>query len=150
MNTQITNAFATLNARLIASDQNWAITKMDGLRSVIDAEIKANGFKGITEAKIAHFGSKAMMSLLDGRSRADALEMMRKNTLAIIAKRDAQIVKALGKAGIREIPEFTLTEYSDGVEGTFFVAGHAVTIRTILAGGHNIQRLHTRTLVNVN
>ena len=81
-----------------------------------------------------------------------------KNTMAKIAKRDAQIIDALEKAGINEIPEFTLSQShrSNGVEGSFDVDDHTVTImvdqfkiRTILAGGHSTPRLHARTFVKI-
>jgi len=160
MQTQITRAFAQLNARLIESDQAFAIAKMDGARAFVeqarvDFKEGKNSFTSgygrfdCTLARIAHYGSKALMNLLEGRGRQGGLDMMRKNTESLIAKRDAQIIKALTKAGITEIPEFELVECSDGIEGVFNVAGHVVTIRTILAGGYNIQRLHNRTLVKV-
>ena len=164
MQTQITNAFASLNARLHASDQAWAAAKIDGANDAAkkaEEEFKAgdnafaimwrNGRRSFDRysALAAHFGSKSMMELLTGRGRQGGLDAMAKNTDAVIARRDAQIIKALNKVGITEIPEFELVECSDGVEGYFNVAGHTVHIRTILAGGYNIQRLHQRTLVKV-
>ena len=162
-------AFAELNARMIASDQEWAKSKIEGKRDFIEAaeetfktdKSRYNGGYGrfcATLAAYDHFGSKGMHNLLDGRSIKDALDMMLKNTMAKIAKRDAQIIKALEKAGINEIPEFTLSQShrSNGVEGSFDVDDHTVTImvdqfkiRTILAGGHSTPRLHARTFVKI-
>lgn len=164
MQAQLNNAFAALNARLAQADQDFANHKLDTAEAAVAAAQEAfnngdtrhaityrNGTTRFdrTLALFDHYGSKGMYNLLHGRGRAGALEAMAKNTAATIAKRDAQVIKALGKKGITEIPEFTLVECSDGVEGVFNVAGHIVTIRTIVAGGYNIQRLHNRTLVKV-
>ena len=163
MQAKINNAFAALNARLIEADQKWAEHKLTTVKEAV-TEME-EGFKSgesrfadLTSgygrfdtglAKIRHYGSRAMMNLIADRGLEAGLANMRKNSEALIAKRDAKIIKALSKAGITEIPEFELEECSGGLEGTFNVAGHIVTIRTLVAGGYNIQRLHNRTLVKV-
>jgi len=167
MQAQITNAFTALNAKLIADDQRWGRTMCENRPAALEAA-KARFETGddtcaryyrngngsvrcfdIDLALIEYYGSKAMLSIMEGRTMADALALLEKNTTMLIERRDAKIIKALTKAGITEIPDFELVECSDGLEGLFVIAGKTVTIRTIIAGGYNIQRLHNRTLVKV-
>lgn len=152
MQEQLNNAFAALNVEIAERQQTWAKARKDALTAKV-AELKdrrrAMGEYAYYAEVFAVAGGKTWYNIFHGRNWQQISELVTKNTEALIAKRDAQIIKALNKAGINEIPEFTLTEFSDGIEGTFIVAGHKVTIRTILAGGYNIQCLHVRTLVKV-
>lgn len=142
MQAALDTAFAELNAAMLARQLDWAKGRKEAMNAL-------TGHQKLTERKIAAAGSKQWYNVLNGRSWDMIVPLVEKNVAALIAKRDAQIIKALAKKGITEIPEFELAHMSDGYEGTFYVAGHTVTIRTILAGGYNIQCLHQRTLVKV-
>jgi len=149
-------AFKVLNERLVLEDQQWATKKLEDARAFVEAAREKNHPRHQIAGRFyqqwaldEHFGSKGMADLLMNRSRKDALLRMLKNTMAGIAKRDANIITALNKYLINELPDFELVENSDGYEGWFLVGDYRVHIKTILAGGYNIQRLHHRTLVKV-
>ena len=85
-------------------------------------------------------------------STADQLiEIMAKNSRAIAEKRNATIVRKLAKIGVTEVGELTYSRTNDGgFNGFFSFQGASIEIRTIGAGGYNIQCYHERTLVYAN
>lgn len=152
MKEQITRAFAQLNAHMLERQTEWALKRRVALKEKI-AELTGQrrkmGETAYYEAIFAAAGGKTWFDIFHGRNEEMVREIVEKNIAKLIETRDARIIKALEKKGITEIPEFELTHMSDGYEGVFYVAGHRVTITTILAGGYNIQCLHQRTLIKV-
>lgn len=163
MINQINNAFADLDKKMHNSAVDFVTGRKENWAKLYDAkhkelleQVKTGEIKRITHSNIMnnwvrnYFGSDKMHSLIRWNKIEVILEKIEKETQAKIDRRNAQIIDALSRKEVTEIPEFTLVEYSNGLEGFFDVAGHKVHIRTILAGGYNIQCLHTRTLININ
>lgn len=145
MQSQITAAFAALDAKMLTRQMAWASARR---AAVLTVQVEPGKWYSArkADAEIIAAGGKAWAGILKSGAWRD---LVAQNVAGLIAKRDVRIIAALTKAGITELPEFQLTECSDGVEGSFTIAGHRITIRTILAGGFNIQCLHQRVLVTI-
>lgn len=70
-----------------------------------------------------------------------------------IAKRNIKLAKKLDKMKIKSVSSSEMKNTSDGFNATYIVdtdnGQKSVIIRTIIAGGYNIQCLHLRCLVNI-
>jgi diacylglycerol kinase family enzyme len=152
MNIQcaLTYSFANLNADMLARQLKWAYKRHAAVTAVIEElspKRRKMGEWAYYDAVFAAAGGKTWFNLL---TSGGILKNVTKNVDAIIKNRDAKIIAALKKVGVTEIEPFELVHTSDGCEGTFDIDGHRVTIKTILAGGYNIQCLHQRTTVKVS
>jgi hypothetical protein len=152
MNIQcaLTYSFANLNADMLARQLEWAYKRHAAVTAVIEElspKRRKMGEWAYYDAVFAAAGGKTWYNLL---TSGGVLKNVTKNVDAIIKNRDAKIIAALKKVGVTEIEPFELVHTSDGCEGTFDIDGHRVTIKTILAGGYNIQCLHQRTTVKVS
>lgn len=143
----LNKAFAELNEEMLDRQTAWVLRRKEALNEYRKGKSSPRAWCYDEMFEIA--GGKGWYGVITEHGEKGMMEYVVKNVAATIAKRDARIIAALDKKGVDTIPAFELTHISDGVEGVFKVAGHVVTIRTILAGGYNIQCLHQRTTVKV-
>lgn len=95
-------------------------------------------------------GGKTWWQALSGNNAAGRAALITKNCAAVAAKRNQTIINKLAKNGITEIGGAEVIYTKDGFNGVFKVGGRRVEIRTIYAGGYNIQCLHLRVLTYIN
>jgi hypothetical protein len=152
MQDQLNRAFADLNQIMLDRQLAWVENRRNALKIKI-AELSPKrrqiGASAYYDQVFAAAGGKTWFNLMWERSIEQIHELVQKNVKNLISSRDAKIIAALTKKGITEIPDFELTHISDGYEGIFYIGETRVEIRTIVAGGYNIQCLHQRTLVKV-
>lgn len=153
---QLNEVLTPMDAEVLASSQDWARGRVAAL-----AEFKASEeYKTLRGNAWALYpklheiaGGKTWYAVFTQNSAAAIEDFISKNCAAVVAKRNSMISKKLTAAEVNEVTETTFTTTSDGFNGVFRVntnkGSKRVEVRTIRAGGYNIQCLHLRILVSV-
>lgn len=162
--TALETIFVEADATVLTASIAWAAERVAAIKAFNndpemielrkDRNIDQYGYRGFYGKRWAVAGGKTWYNVFHGRNAEMINEFMTKNCAATAEKRNANIVKKMIKAGVTEILSSDYIKTSDGFTGTFRFntdAGEKVcTIRTIWAGGYNIQCLHMRILVRVS
>lgn len=147
--------FAEQDAKIADRDVEWALKTAAALRAFRQTEefaaLNAKGaWGGVYPRMFEICGGKTWYNVFSGNGQSGIEAFMRNNAKAVAEKRNAKIAAQLAKAGVETVESAEVVHTNDGFQGVFAVNGdRRVFIDVILAGGHNIQRLHQRVLVKV-
>ncbi len=152
---QLQPLFAELEEKFLADTQKFVKERMQAVK-----EFQVNERKLCRDNVWEYYrriheiaGGKTWYSLFQGRNAALMEEVVNKYCDNVNKKRNATIAAKLTKAGAQEVTDSSFARTNDGFNGFFQVntdkGDKVVEIRTIYAGGYNIQCAHLRVLVKV-
>jgi hypothetical protein len=148
--------FAPLDAEVLAGSLVWAKGRRQALaefRASDEYQDLHNKTWALYERLFAIAGGKSWYQALNGASDKALEDFVTKNCAAIAARRNASIAKKLVKALVTAVKDQTYTATSDGFNGVYVLetdtGEKAMNIKTVRAGGYNVQCLHLRVLVKI-
>jgi len=163
MKTEIKEMVANLEKDLEQHDNSykrkmvdWYEYRFDALNNMKRGEEKFDSDRYhwfMRQCEVA--GGKGMYEKLKFASIKQVRELALKDADRKLKNRNLMLAKKLEKAGVTEISDSEVI-YSDNnaFDGLYTVetkqGRKAISINTIIAGGHNIQCIHHRTLVKIN
>jgi hypothetical protein len=152
----ITELLAPFDAKLVEDTKAWAVRTIAALREFKATEeyteLAKKGAWSLYPKLFSIAGGKTWFNVF-GTGEKFTLEFVEKNCKAVATKRNAKIASKLTQAGVTEVIDTEIAHSHSGFDGFYRVRTEQgekrVTIRTIYAGGYNIQCAHLRVLVNV-
>jgi hypothetical protein len=150
MLTDLETAFIEMDAENLAKQNEWALGRKAALVEFKASEeyqsLRRDQWK-LYDRMFAICNGKGWFRVINDNNENGIREFVVKNCKAIADKRNATIVAKLTKIGVTEIGALEYNRTGDGFNGFFRFNDAWIEIRTIVAGGYNIQCLHERTLV---
>jgi hypothetical protein len=147
---------APLDAERLVRSQEWAQRRCNALvefKASEEGQALRNNQWAYYRKLFELSGGKTWYSVFGGGYGPSVADFMVKNCAAAKDKRNWKIAKYLIDAGVTSVTSSTYARTSDGYDGTFTVmtdkGDKTVYVRSIYAGGYNIQCLHIRVLVKV-